>query len=71
VAQATEATESRHELDAPRSIEIGVTRPAWLIGTSTAMGGLSQIVAPGNRVAGLVSVAVGYAWAYWRWNQRD
>jgi hypothetical protein len=68
---ASEAAEAQRETDVPRGIEIGVTRPAWLIGTATAMGGLSQIVAPNNRVVGLTSVAVGYAWARWRWNQRD
>lgn len=52
-----------------RRVEVGVTREAWLIGTSTAMGGVSQIFAPGNKVAGAVGLAVGYVWAVWRWTQ--
>jgi hypothetical protein len=67
----SEAPEAERETEVPCGIEIGVTRPAWLIGTATAMGGLSQIVAPNNRAVGLASVAIGYAWARWRWNQRD
>lgn len=51
-------------------VDIGVTREAWLIGTSTAMGGVSQIFAPGNWAAGALALAVGYAWAHWRWQQR-
>ena len=53
--------------EATPSVEVGITRKAWLIGTSTAMGGVSQIVAPGNRLAGLIGLAVGYAWAEWIW----
>ena len=51
-------------------VEVGVTHEAWLIGTATAMGGVSQIVAPGNVVAGLIALGVGYAWAEWLWRER-
>jgi hypothetical protein len=52
-------------------VQIGVTHEAWLIGTSTAMGGVSQIVAPGNTVTGLIGLAVGFGWAEWLWRQRS
>lgn len=72
VVPPTEAADSqRQRVQVPGGIEIGVTRPAWLIGTATAMGTVAQIVAPGDRIAGLAGLAVGYAWAWWRWNQRS
>lgn len=64
--QAQQRTSSR-----VGSIDIGVTRAGWLIGVASGMGTISQCVAPGNVPVGIGSVAFGYAWAYWRWNQRD
>jgi hypothetical protein len=59
------------QTEAGRSVEIGVTRPAWLLTATAATGTVSRIVAPGNRLIGVVSLAIGYGWAHWRWNQRD
>lgn len=53
-----------------RGVDVGLTREGWLLATTSAMGGVSQIVAPGNTTVGLIGLLVGYLWGLWRWSQR-
>lgn len=48
-----------------RRFEVDIKREALVLGCAGTLAGISQIPAPGNPLAGVIGLIVGYAWAEW------